>query len=320
MFFCYILRSLNEKHKNITYIGFTDNPLYRINQHNGLINGGAKFTKLRRPWKLVLVISNFPNKIVALKFEWAWQNPFKSIFTRDEVDNIEIPKKVNKKKYYNSLEFKLQVLNILINSKLFEKIYLKIYIFDEGSELIKIKDKHLIEKVDEESFKEIIEKEKQNFKLNNNNNNDKNDETLENENLNDKCLICGELLKNNNLIEKKNNEISKENENNNNFISFSQPIINNSFLENNIFSQQQSLLLKNTKSKKIIEEDNIILINKYIVKCPFCFNNYHMFCIAESALNIEKNLGLIPKNAICPLCERETKWSDWIKELTDYNK
>ena len=42
---------------------------------------------------------------------------------------------------------------------------------------------------------------------NNNNNNDKNDETLENENLNDKCLICGELLKNNNLIEKKNNEI-----------------------------------------------------------------------------------------------------------------
>ena len=318
MFFCYILVSLHEKHKNLTYIGFTDNPLYRINQHNGLINGGAKFTRLRRPWKLVLVISNFPNKIVALKFEWAWQNPFKSIFTRDEVDNIEIPKKVNKKKYYNSLDFKLQVLNILINSKLFEKIYLKIYIFDEVSELIKIKDKHLIEKVNEESFKEIIEKEKQNFNLNNNNNN--NDETLENE-INDKCLICGELLKNNNLIEKNNNEILKENENNNNnFISFSQPIINNSFLENNSLSQQPSLLLKNTKSKKIIEEDNLLLTNKFIVKCPFCFNNYHMFCIAESALNIEKNLGLIPKNAICPLCERETKWSDWIKELTDYNK
>ena len=307
MFFCYILRCLNDKYKNITYIGFTDNTLYRINQHNGLINGGAKFTRLKRPWKLVLVISNFPNKIVALKFEWAWQNPFKSIFTKDEVDNIEIPKKVNKKKYYNSLDFKLQVLNILINSKLFEKIYLKIYIFDEVNELIKIKDKHLIENVNEENFKEIIEKEKQNF--NSNNNIDKNDETIENENLNDKCLICGELLKNNNLIEN----------NNNNFISFSQPIINNSFLEKNIFSQQPSLL-KNTKSKKIIEEDNIFFTNKYIVKCPFCLNKYHMFCTAESALNIEKNLGLIPKNAICPLCERETKWSDWIKELTDFNK
>ena len=319
MFFCYILRCLNDKYKNITYIGFTDNPLYRINKHNGLINGGAKFTRLKRPWKLVLVISNFPNKIVALKFEWAWQNPFKSIFTKDEVDNIEIPKKVNKKKYYNSLDFKLQVLNILINSKLFEKIYLKIYIFDEVNELIKIKDKHLIENVNEENFKEIIEKEKQNF--NSNNNIDKNDETIENENLNDKCLICGELLKNNNLIEeKKINEVSNEIENNNiNFISFSQPIINNSFLEKNIFSQQPSLL-KNTKSKKIIEEDNIFFTNKYIVKCPFCLNKYHMFCTAESALNIEKNLGLIPKNAVCPLCERETKWSDWIKELTDFNK
>ena len=135
MFFCYILRCLNDKYKNITYIGFTDNPLYRINQHNGLINGGAKFTRLRRPWKLVLVISNFPNKIVALKFEWAWQNPFKSIFTRDEVDNIEIPKKINKKKFYNSLDFKLQVLNILI--KHFFDILYYIYKFHQYFQLKK---------------------------------------------------------------------------------------------------------------------------------------------------------------------------------------
>ena len=56
MFFCYILSSLNEKYLNSTYIGFTDNPLHRIRQHNGEIKGGAKFTKRKRPWQLILYL------------------------------------------------------------------------------------------------------------------------------------------------------------------------------------------------------------------------------------------------------------------------
>ena len=47
MYFCYILRSENQKYQNETYIGFTDDPIHRIRQHNGLIKGGAKFTKRR---------------------------------------------------------------------------------------------------------------------------------------------------------------------------------------------------------------------------------------------------------------------------------
>ena len=111
MYFCYILRSLNEKYKNETYIGFTDDPLHRIRQHNGLIKGGAKFTKRKRPWKIVLVISNFPNKIIALKFEWAWQNPFKSTLTSKEIINIEIPVRKNKKKFFYLIKIKIKDLN-----------------------------------------------------------------------------------------------------------------------------------------------------------------------------------------------------------------
>jgi predicted GIY-YIG superfamily endonuclease len=85
MFFCYLLKSLNEKYLGETYIGFTDDPLKRIRQHNGIIKGGAKKTSKKRPWSIVLVISNFPNKILALKFEWAWQNPFVSTFTSEKV-------------------------------------------------------------------------------------------------------------------------------------------------------------------------------------------------------------------------------------------
>jgi len=87
MFFCYLLKSANDKYLDETYIGFTDNPLKRLRQHNGLIKGGAKKTSRKRPWELVLVVSAFPNKILALKFEWAWQNPFTSKLTSDFVKN-----------------------------------------------------------------------------------------------------------------------------------------------------------------------------------------------------------------------------------------
>ena len=85
MYFCYILRSLSDKHRDDTYIGFTDNPIKRLRQHNGIIKGGAKKTSKKRPWVLILVVSNFPNKILALKFEWAWTYPFQSQFTSEEV-------------------------------------------------------------------------------------------------------------------------------------------------------------------------------------------------------------------------------------------
>ena len=88
MYYCYLLKSNNEKFLNETYIGFTDDPIRRLRQHNGLIKGGAKKTSKKRPWSLVLVISNFHNKILALQFEWAWQEPFVSKFTSDKVFEI----------------------------------------------------------------------------------------------------------------------------------------------------------------------------------------------------------------------------------------
>jgi len=85
MYFCYLIESHNEKYKGDTYIGFTVDPIKRLREHNGDIKGGAKKTSKKRPWELILVVSNFPNKMLALQFEWAWQNPFQSKFLLNRV-------------------------------------------------------------------------------------------------------------------------------------------------------------------------------------------------------------------------------------------
>jgi predicted GIY-YIG superfamily endonuclease len=77
-FFCYLLRSVETLQSNSCYIGFTIEPFKRLRQHNGELVMGAKHTLKRRPWVHVAVISGFPNKIVALQFEWQWQHPQRS--------------------------------------------------------------------------------------------------------------------------------------------------------------------------------------------------------------------------------------------------
>ncbi|KAE9591330.1 hypothetical protein Lal_00038582 [Lupinus albus] len=81
-FACYLLTSLNPRHKRSTYIGFTVNPRRRIRQHNGEIGAGAFRTKKKRPWEMVLCVYGFPTNVSALQFEWAWQHPAKSLAVR----------------------------------------------------------------------------------------------------------------------------------------------------------------------------------------------------------------------------------------------
>lgn len=77
-FACYLLCSLRPRCK-ATYVGFTANPCRRIRQHNGVIKNGARQTKEKRPWEMVLCVYGFPSKASALKFEWAWRHPTRSV-------------------------------------------------------------------------------------------------------------------------------------------------------------------------------------------------------------------------------------------------
>lgn len=65
---CYLLQSIKGKY----YVGYSNDPYRRLRQHNGELIGGALKTQTGRPWILICVVVGFPNKNIALRFEWWW--------------------------------------------------------------------------------------------------------------------------------------------------------------------------------------------------------------------------------------------------------
>jgi structure-specific endonuclease subunit SLX1 len=56
-----------------TYVGYSNNPQRRLRQHNGLLSGGARYTRVGRPWRHALIVSGFRNRSEALRFEFMWK-------------------------------------------------------------------------------------------------------------------------------------------------------------------------------------------------------------------------------------------------------
>ncbi|EFO64169.1 GIY-YIG domain containing protein [Giardia lamblia P15] len=78
LFACYCLVTESLESPKRCYIGFTNNPLRRIRQHNRKIAGGARKTSRYGPWRMVLFVGGFSTKISALKFEYIWTYPTRS--------------------------------------------------------------------------------------------------------------------------------------------------------------------------------------------------------------------------------------------------
>ncbi len=66
----YLLISKNTKYLYHTYVGITTDLNRRINQHNGLIEGGAKSTRAKRPYEIAYFIENIENRSIASKLEF----------------------------------------------------------------------------------------------------------------------------------------------------------------------------------------------------------------------------------------------------------
>jgi predicted GIY-YIG superfamily endonuclease len=68
---CYLLISLSSRR---TYVGVTNNTHRRWRQHNGELVGGAKSTRIGRPWQPYLTVQGFADQKSALQFEWMWKH------------------------------------------------------------------------------------------------------------------------------------------------------------------------------------------------------------------------------------------------------
>lgn len=66
MYFVYIL----ECQDKTLYIGITTDLARRVDEHNGVLSGGAKYTRARRPVKIVYV-EEFTNRSDAQQREYA---------------------------------------------------------------------------------------------------------------------------------------------------------------------------------------------------------------------------------------------------------
>ena len=55
---------------NLSYIGMTNDFLNRWQQHNGILAGGAKYTKRKSNWYPICIIDGFINKSEAMQCEW----------------------------------------------------------------------------------------------------------------------------------------------------------------------------------------------------------------------------------------------------------
>ena len=207
------------------------------------------------------------------------------------IENKIIIPKMNKKKlsnYYNSIKFKIEVLNVLINSKVFERINLNINIFEDNPiDDITISDILIsnFTKINKINSFEEFKKNMNDHKINEINDVDEDLLSFEGLNIADKCIICEEEFNN------KNKNIKKD--------------------EINILSE----------SSEGINEDNKDNNKEYIVKCKVCKCPFHMICLANYELNKNNDIfNLVPKKADCFVCGKSLIWSEWVKDFTDQYK
>jgi structure-specific endonuclease subunit SLX1 len=114
--FVYIIKGTNTNNKIKYYIGYTNNPIRRIRQHNCELVGGAKATKGYK-WEYCGLITNFRDNIEGLQIEWRLKHSTKKTGIINKINSfieyVDLHLKASPKnsqmidKFYMSLNYNL---------------------------------------------------------------------------------------------------------------------------------------------------------------------------------------------------------------------
>jgi structure-specific endonuclease subunit SLX1 len=137
---CYLLQSVPKP--GSFYIGSTPDPFRRLRQHNGELTQGAFKTKSekKRPWRMICLVCGFQSKIAALQFEHAWQHPY-------QTRHISVDRRIttSRRQTYGSLDNYIGNMRLLITADAFNRLPLKVYLFEESSYMAWTKNKHKLQ-------------------------------------------------------------------------------------------------------------------------------------------------------------------------------
>lgn len=111
-YFCYLITS-----DNLTYIGMTNNIKRRIRQHNGLIKGGARYTKKKKNWFFLFIVGTFENKSEAMKFEWQWKRSLSKISSSANLNTTKKRKQWKKIKNHGLTNRIKRLIELLLTPK-----------------------------------------------------------------------------------------------------------------------------------------------------------------------------------------------------------
>ena len=112
---------------NLSYVGMTNDFFNRWQQHNGIIAGGAKYTKKKKNWYPICIIDGFKTKSEAMQCEWKLKS-----------------RKPKLSRKFKSGKGRIEYLNLLLQqdrwtskSPLIHSQNLDIYVDEEYIELLK---------------------------------------------------------------------------------------------------------------------------------------------------------------------------------------